>query len=48
MMKNLRIIIIVILTLGGIILFYWAVQPEISPEWTGFGTIQRKNRPDQI
>lgn len=37
-MKIVRIIIIALLAIGGGFLFYWAVQPDNSPEWTGFGT----------
>jgi uncharacterized protein YjbI with pentapeptide repeats len=37
-MRIIRYIILAILIIAAITLIYWAVHPENSPEWTGFGT----------
>jgi len=37
-MKMFRNVILTILVIATLILIFWAVNPEDSPEWTGFGT----------
>lgn len=39
-MKKIRIIILIVLSLIILALIYWAILPEKSPEWTGFGTYE--------
>lgn len=41
-MKIIRIILTCILFIAAAFIIYWAIQPDNSPEWSGFGTYNEK------